>query len=150
MKAGFIFTMIALALTNQVTAQKNCPAFTYQQEELQKDPRLAERIGAIETFTRLQAGNSTARIEAGVIKIPVVIHILYHDPSEKISDAQVISQLEVLNRCFRHRNADSVNTPAVFRPLAADCEIEFQLAISAPQRRSTTGITRKYTPVIRW
>jgi hypothetical protein len=34
--------------------------------------------------------------------------------------------------------------------LAADCEIEFQLAISDPRRRSTSGIVRKYTPITKW
>ena len=47
-------------------------------------------------------------------------------------------------------DADTTNTPAYFRTLAADCEIEFQLAISDPRRRSTSGIVRKYTPITKW
>ena len=153
MKARLILVFILLALVNQLTAQKNCATFLYQLEELRKDPALSSRINAIETFTRqhTQTGNSLLR-ETGntVIKIPVVVHVLYHYPSEKISDAQVNSQIAALNRDFRHRNPDSVNTPAVFRPLAADCNIEFQLAISDPRKRSTTGIIRKYTPITVW
>jgi uncharacterized ion transporter superfamily protein YfcC len=90
MKAGFIFILIVLALTNQLTAQQKCPAFTHQQEELLQDPSLAGKIKAIEVFTQQHSGNSgniVARTEALVIKIPVVVHILYHLPSENISDA---------------------------------------------------------------
>ena len=59
-------------------------------------------------------------------------------------------QIAALNTCFRHRNADSTHTPSYFKSLAADCGIEFQLAISDPRRRSTSGIVRKYTPVTEW
>jgi hypothetical protein len=115
---------------------------------------VSRKMNAIEAFTQqhISTGqnNLTNRIEGNVIKIPVVVHILYHTPSEKISDAQVQSQVDVLNRCFRHRNADSVKTPLWFRSLAADVEIEFQLAISDSRSRSTTGIIKKYTPVTKW
>src|SRR5450432_3316733 len=116
MKAGFISILIALALTNQLTAQQKCLAFTYQQEELRQDPSLAEKIKAIELFTQ-QHLNSPSNISSrtdgatSVIKIPVVVHVLYHQPSENITDAQVASQITALNTCFRHRNVDSINTP---------------------------------------
>jgi hypothetical protein len=93
---------------------------------------------------------NTVRRQTGVIKIPVVVHILYHEPTENITDQQVYSQIEALNRDFRRRSADTINTPAYFKQFAADCEIEFQLAISDPQQRSTTGITRTYTPIKKW
>ena len=152
MKAGLIFTLTVLALTNQLTAQR-CLSSSYQQEQLKNDLSLAEKINAVEIFTRQHIAtqnNIANRIEGTVIKIPVVVHILYHLPSEKITDAQVQSQITALNICFRRRNADTINTPARFKSLAADCEIEFQLAISDPRRRSTSGIIRKYTPVSRW
>ncbi len=160
MKTGLIFTFFLLTSVNQLTAQpvpperERCNTFAYQQEQLRNDPALAEKINAIEAFAKqhisTRENNSANRIEGNVIKIPVVVHVLYHTPSEKISDAQVQSQVEVLNRCFRHRNADSVKTPLYFRSLAADVEIEFQLAISDSRSRSTTGIIRKYTPVTKW
>jgi hypothetical protein len=86
------------------------------------------------------------------IQIPVVVHILYHEASDKnrITDAQVLAQLKVLNDCFNRLNADSVKTPSYFKSLAADCDFEFILAKSDPGLRSTTGIIRKYTPVTKW
>lgn len=151
MKAGILITLFAFALNSQLSAQQRCSSAAYQQEELKNNPSLSERINAIETFAQQQAENRTAnRTEGIVIKIPVVVHILYHTQTEKISDAQVASQIEALNKYFRRRNADTMNTPAYFRALAADCEIEFQLAISDPRKRSTSGIVRKYTPITKW
>ena len=151
MKAGFIITFFTLALSSQLAAQERCSSFSYQQEELRNNPSIGERINALEAFTKMHlADKMTSRMEESVIKIPVVVHVLYHTQEEKISDAQVISQIDALNKYFRRRNADTMNTPAYFRHLAADVEIEFQLAISDPKRKSTSGIVRKYTPITKW
>lgn len=151
MKAGLIFTLFTFALTSQLTAQQRCSSADYQQAEMRNNPLLKDRVNAIEEFTKQQTqGRTTTRTDGIVIKIPVVVHILYHTQTEKISDVQVASQVEALNKYFRRRNADTTNTPAYFRALAADCEIEFQLAISDPRRRSTSGIVRKYTPITKW
>ena len=85
-----------------------------------------------------------------LIIIPVVVHVLYHYSFENISDKQVLAQLETLNTSFRKRNADTANIPLYFKGKAADCKIEFQLAISDPAKRATTGIIHKYTPITEW
>src|SRR5438876_4163136 len=105
MKAKLILVLNLLIFINQVTAQRNCSTFTYQQQQLKNDPSLFERINAIEAFTRQQnrtTNNSLLRTQGDiVIKIPVVVHILYHQPSENITDEQVYSQIEALNRDYR-------------------------------------------------
>jgi hypothetical protein len=151
MRTKLIIALILLVTAIRVNAQRTCATTEYQQKALRNDPSLAERISAIERFTNQQVISDQSRdLQATVIKIPVVVHILYHFPHQNISDAQVQSQIAALNRDFRRLAADSANTPAAFKPLAADMEIEFQLAISDPKRRSTTGIIRKYTPIIEW
>ena len=53
---------------------------------------------------------------AGIsLKIPVVVHILYHQSEENISDEKVFSQIRILNESFRRLNADTVNTPDAFK-----------------------------------
>jgi len=154
MKAGLFLLFGVLAFTNQLAAQKNCTAHPYRETRLQDNALLADNISRIESFIRQQTtAGETLRgegIQDAIIKIPVVVHNLYHYPSEKITNEQVMSQIAALNQCFRRRNADTVNTPPYFRLLAADCSIEFQLATSDPQRRATTGIIRKYSPIKEW
>jgi hypothetical protein len=132
-----------------IKAQLNCRSHQYQLQQLSEDPALFTRITAVENQIQ-QSHDVFSRDMQGVIKIPVVIHILYHFPSQKISDAQVNSQIAALNRDFRRRAADTTMTPAYFKSLAADCEFEFYLARSDPGKRSTTGVIRKYSPVVEW
>jgi hypothetical protein len=157
MKTIFTLALSFFALIYQLAAQRSCSSFGYHQKEIRETPSMAAAFDRVETFTRQylnQNGNTTTTRTTGntssVIKIPVVVHILYHSPSENISDAKVISQIQILNKAFRRNNADTSKTPARFKPFAADCEIEFQLAISDPKRRATTGIVRKYTPIKDW
>jgi hypothetical protein len=93
-----------------------------------------------------------ARIEAAAllappardtpVTIPVVIHVLWHDEAQNLPEAQLLSQLEVLNEDFRLRNADRTAIPEAFRAEAGDAFIEFALARRDPQGRATPGITR--------
>ncbi len=79
-----------------------------------------------------------------VVTIPVVFHVLYKNTSQNISDAQITSQLAVLNADYRKLNTDfNAVVPAAFRPLGADMEIAFCLATRTPTGSATTGITRK-------
>ena len=89
--------------------------------------------------------SSTSMAANSIITIPVVVHVVYNNVTENISDAQIYSQLEILNEDFRRLNSDTVNTPAMFQSVAADTEIEFCLAVNDPDGNPTTGITRTST-----
>jgi hypothetical protein len=90
---------------------------------------------------------TTSRGGTGAITIPTVVHVIHQGGVENISDAQVLSQLDVLNADFRRLNADTVNTREIFQPVAADMELEFCLASIDPQDLPTTGIDRVFTAV---
>ncbi|MEI9810458.1 MAG: M43 family zinc metalloprotease [Bacteroidota bacterium] len=155
MRTYFILVLLLIISFGQLAAQRACSTSEYQQNEITKDPSIALQVNKIEQFIQAQIANRqaaapNARLQHMVIRIPVVVHILYHQPAENISDQRVYSEIDMLNQCFRRTNADSSKTPAAFKSLAADCEIEFQLAISDPRRKSTSGIIRKYTPIAEW
>jgi hypothetical protein len=80
-----------------------------------------------------------------IITIPVVVHVIYKNSSQNISDAQIFSQIDILNEDFRMNNSDASSVPSAFAGAAADCEIEFCLAVRDPNGNVTTGITRTYT-----
>ena len=84
-------------------------------------------------------------ISQSIITIPVVVHVVWNTNSENISDAQIFSQIDVLNADYRRTNVDASNTPSVWQSIAADSEIEFCLATIDPNGSSTTGITRTQT-----
>lgn len=91
------------------------------------------------------AGQGSSPGTLPVITIPVVVHVLYKDANQNISDEQVLSQIEVLNKAFNLQHADTNRIPSYFRDIAASCRIEFCLAKVDPKGRATNGIVRKST-----
>jgi Pregnancy-associated plasma protein-A/Secretion system C-terminal sorting domain len=105
-----------------------------------------EKNEKIERFTEGYVKNfSLYALPRAVVKIPVVVHVVWRTAEENISDAQILSQIEVLNQDFRKKNTDAKDVPGVFKTVAADCEIEFCLAQRDTLGKITTGITRKQT-----
>jgi hypothetical protein len=100
----------------------------------------------IEAFTtRLRQARAARRTT--VVKIPVVVHVLYHDAVQNISDEQIHSQISVLNRDFRKLNPDVAKTPPPFQQFVADAMIEFELAVRDPDGQPTNGVTRTHTSI---
>ncbi len=107
--------------------------------------RRAEISGALEATL---SENPSFRRTCGLTSIPVVVHVVYNNDTENISDDQVISQIEALNRDYRGNNSDIANVPDVWKSLAQDALIEFALATTDPGGNPTGGITRTQTDQI--
>lgn len=152
MRIFYVLITAMIISYGSLHAQRACFSASYLEEQLQKNPQLQQQVDQVEEFIRQRTGIPEFMREQGqgIIRIPVVFHILYHSPAENIPDEKVYEQIAILNESFRRRNADTVKTPAAFRPVAADCGIEFVLATSDPRQHSTTGIVRKYTPIGQW
>lgn len=117
------------------------------QERLEKlYPEMKSNQTAIEEQTQ-NFLLSNAKTSLATVNIPVVVHVVYNTTAQNISDAQILSQIDVLNEDFRKMNADKVNVPSAFSSLAADCNISFCLAKKDPNGAATTGIIRKSTTV---
>lgn len=86
----------------------------------------------------------TARTKENTYQIPVVVHIIHDGVSHpsNISDAQVLSQIKVLNDDYNRLNADASNTPEEFLSSAGIAGIEFVLAKRTPEGLATNGIVR--------
>jgi len=136
--------------------QRDCRSFDYRQQQLNADPSLALKVEAVEQFTHMQLHRSSVTITGegaketipAVITIPVVVHILYNISSQNISDAQVQSQLDVLNADYGKHNADTSLIPSYYMGLATDCGFRFVLAGVDTDGHVTTGIVRKQTNTV--
>jgi len=141
-------------------AQPVCRSTDYRTHELQANPALAQTIASIEAFTASQiksrpvivTGGSTAggtdltnNTTVPLITIPVVVHIVYQTDAENISDVQVQSQIDALNKDYQKQNADTTEIPSYYRPLAANCGFRFGLAQQDTNGLATTGIVRRKT-----
>ena len=62
------------------------------------------------------------------ITIPVVVHLVYKTNAQNITDAQILSQIDVLNQDFNRLNPDTANTPAPFKPIAGPSGLSHSIA----------------------
>lgn len=140
---------ICLLITTIAFAQRECASSAYIDQQKIVDPNFSNKINDIENFVRKQKVTAKENGETApvIITIPVVVHVIYKTAAQNVSNEQINSQIDVLNKDFRRRNTDTVNTPDRFKPFGADVQIQFQLATADPKGRATTGIIRKSTNV---
>jgi hypothetical protein len=126
------------------TPIRSCATHEAHLEHTKYFPEVLDNVEDIERHTQKYITTPQLSVRGSVITIPVVIHIVHRtaNPSENISDEQIMSQLETLNNDYRRLNKDATSTPSLFQPLAADCGIEFKLAQRTPDGKATNGIER--------
>jgi hypothetical protein len=147
----FVGVLIVLLLSKVlVQAQERCGTVPYMQylfekKNIKQDTEQFERWLQAKTAQRKQRLQAQ-RQQSGPYKIPVVIHIVHNGEPEgvgtNLSDEQILSQIDVLNNDFQRLNADAVNTPIEFVPVAGTLDIEFVMAKQTPDGLPTTGIIR--------
>jgi PKD repeat protein len=155
--AGVLFGTLGAYAQNT----KVCGTDHHYEEQKALNPELrAAEAQAKATWNAYKQSNdykaalSKSHKKSGAPKyiIPVVVHVFYGvaGSSDNISDAQVQSEINFLNKSFRNLNADSVNrragdvdgVPYDFKQTAGDAEIEFRLARKDPNGNCTNGIVR--------
>jgi hypothetical protein len=145
----FFSIAVFLGLTAQSQENKNpCGTMEEMERIFRENPSL--RAQQQQYFERMRSELATRRGNAnrtGTKRIiPVVFHIIHQNGTENISREQCLDQIRVLNECFSLSNASfQERTPACFKPLAADCEIEFRLATKDDQGNCTDGIVRIFS-----
>jgi hypothetical protein len=150
MKKKLLFLWMTIALFGYSNAQPNrgCGTMQHLEELKAQDIALEQRMSLIESHTQNFVSNEDVARAPGVLyTIPVVVHVLYNNATQNISDAQILSQITILNNDFRKLNADASLIPAAFSGITADVQIEFCLAQRTPAGLSTNGIVRKSTTV---
>ena len=137
-----LLLFLSLTLPVFAFAQRNCGTMEHYERAVQENPSYELNQIEIENFTNefLSHNNGTDR---AIVTIPVVVHVVYNTTTENISDAQILTQIDVLNKDFAKMNADAVNTPSIFT--ASNTDIQFCMASFDPAGAATNGITRTYT-----
>ena len=134
-------------MTVGLPQQRTCGTMSVHYRLLTTDLTYARNRREIEDRSLEYARRGIDAARAGIAVIPVVVHVVHNpsSPEQNISEAQIRSQIDVLNRDFRKQNPDIVSIPAAFQPVAADTRIEFVFATTDPNGNPTNGITRTTT-----
>ncbi|TYP76948.1 zinc metalloprotease [Aquimarina intermedia] len=140
---------IVLDNGEQLGKTRKCFAAENLASQLAQNPKLALTMETIEAKTKSfiqtkrppnSGGGDEPSSDFPVVTIPVYVHVIYNNSQENISDAQINSQIAVLNKDFRLTNGDASLVPSEFSGNAADTQIQFSL----------TGITRKFSTRAEW
>lgn len=143
----------------QAKSQQRCATVEYQ-KMLSPQNSTLDRKALFEEWMRKKLAepktqvNRTSRTSATTYTIPVVFHIIHNgEPigtGTNIPDAQLISQINVLNKDYQRLNADASSTPAEFASVAGSLDIEFVLAKQDPEGLATNGIVRVQGTKTEW
>jgi len=128
--------------------RRSCGTMDVHRRLLSESAEYRAARAAIENATLQRVALAPEARFAGVARIPVVVHVVWNTAAQNISDAQVTSQIDVLNRDFRATNPDVSTVPSVFSGLVADSRIEYFLATIDPSGNPTNGITRTSTSTV--
>src|SRR3954469_18944454 len=127
----------------ELPSRRQCGVMDVHRRVLSTSPEDAAARSALETATMVYV--SREERFAGIARIPCVVHVVWNTNAQNTSQAQIDSQIDVLNRDYRAINPDTSIVPSVFSGLIEDSRIEFFLATEDPNGNPTTGVTRTQT-----
>src|SRR4051812_4738870 len=100
---SLLILSIFLASLNSI-GQFNCASHQFFQQQMIADPQFKRNQQLLEEETRNYLNNiGSHRAAAATYIIPVVFHIIHTGGSGNISDAQIIDQMEILNKEFKRQ-----------------------------------------------
>jgi hypothetical protein len=94
---------------------------------LEKHPSFRARQFKLERETARMRAAGLDRKALKPVTIKVVVNVVYKTTAQNLSNAQIGSQLKVLNFDFRAKNPDRTKTPAPWKGLVSDSGISFVL-----------------------
>lgn len=142
-------TIICFFLTGLVInseGQDRCGTVEYTRI-LEQKRSLTESEKKFEEWLGRRINQAGSRISTvSNMRIPVVVHVIHNGETvgsgTNLSEAQIQSQIKVLNNDFRRMNADTTKTPSEFLEKAGKVNVEFVLAEQSPEGAATSGIVR--------
>ncbi|MGK0364721.1 MAG: hypothetical protein ACI85O_001779 [Saprospiraceae bacterium] len=141
----YVLLLCLMPMLANAQGHEQCKTSEVRQQNFLVNPELIQQ--RVDTEAQMQKWIAeeypTYVAQKDLVTLPVVVHVLWRTQEQNISEAQILSQVEVLNEDFQKMNANSGDTPAAFQGIAADVEIEFCQASVDPAGNPTNGITRR-------
>lgn len=109
---------------------RKCASHEVLEEQLRTDPKRAKNLEELEAKTQSFQDRSQFRT-AGTLYIPVVVNVVLPN-SARVTDAQIQSQLDVLNKDFGKTNTELSNSNVYLAGYSlsnvANCQLVFYIA----------------------
>ena len=154
MKKTLFFLLASFSTINSFSQESllYCGSDEMRISTLKQNPEIAQAVikrdAELEKFTKQFVSDFyNKNTRSATYIIPIVFHVIHNYGVENISDAQILDGLDILNKTFRKQLADTASIVSIFKPLHADCDIEFRLAQLDPDGNCTSGINRIASPL---
>lgn len=120
-----LFSALLLLIFQLSNAQHTepCASHLYLQQLNETFPGFGE--ATLAPFSRVRAQGQGRDLT--LLTIPVVVHIVYQEESQNVSDENINDVIAVLNEDFRRLNADADQIRDEFLDVVEDAFIEFEL-----------------------
>lgn len=143
-----LFLAIVIGAGAHVSAQDRCGTMELLNLRFTQQPQLKimfdQRELQLKQAIRQRSVSGNAQKTAAAVTIPIVFHIVSNNQS-LITDAQIMAQLDTINRDYAGTNGSSSRVPSHFRSLFGQSGIQFCLAQRTPDNKITSGIERYST-----
>lgn len=142
-----IFTILLLLRMSAGTAQAQdrCASMELLQKRFTDKPALKlmfdQRQIRIQQLVNERIASGKTLRTTGPISIPVVFHVVLSRQS-MVTDAQIMAQLDTINKDYGGTNASAAKIPSYFKSLFGQSGIQFCLAQRTPNDAPSTGIVR--------
>ncbi|WP_336514224.1 M43 family zinc metalloprotease [Pollutibacter soli] len=157
MRRLFLFLLLLLGFSvvnaqqKKKVAPEHCATMPYLEKQFSQSPALKERFirqrEELNEKLRREKNNRLREMRVNtVITIPVVFHVVLPNPN-LVTTAQLLHQLDSLNKDFSGTNGSAANIPSWFSPLKGSTDFQFCLAQKDPRGEETNGIHRVTTTV---
>src|SRR4029450_5235196 len=114
--------VLAAHAPGQERKVRKCASDDRYQALLQRDPEFRAARRQLKVLTEaFEAVRESGRFaeRSGPVRIPVVVHVVYHTDAQNISDEQIKSQLAALDADYQEQNPDVASVPTQFKDRAA-------------------------------
>lgn len=147
-----VLAVLLIGNIHSAWSQERCGLVAYEAQR-NKNNTTRENTDQFESWMQQIYKKSVAKLRPlgenetqATYVIPVVVHVVHNgEPigsGVNISEAQILSQLSVLNKDFNRVNADRFNTPSTFQSVVGSFDVEFVMAKTDPDCQATNGIRR--------
>ena len=134
----FLLAFLLFTITVTALGQRKCAANEVLDLQIKSDPSIKTRMANIELSTSKFAKSYSVVHAATVpIVIHVVVNVLYRTTAQNISNAQIASQIAVLNADFAGTNIDYNTTPLLFQSVRSG-NTGIRFVLDNVYRKSTT------------
>lgn len=144
------FSLLIMVIPWLLFSQERCGIVEY--EKLRNPKSKKETKEQFEQWMQGMLEKKTGPFKNGrtqtTFVVPVVVHVIYasgdSNPGTRtnISDAQIQSQIDVLNKDYQRLNTDANKTLSEFLTVAGNWDIQFVLAKQDPDGAASDGIVR--------